>query len=110
MQEAMTVVASTPHQRQAGRILATWVKVMLFNCLCAHPERDHRFDVQLRLLALGFGGHGAGLCRWWHVRHEVVAGSTVETCEMRGLKNMVKVIEQRYPAFYAWLLLRFPER
>lgn len=46
---------------------------------------------------------------WWSVRYEPIGSSTRETYEDRGLKNVVNMIEQVYPNFYAWLLLHFSQ-
>lgn len=51
---------------------------------------------------------------WWHVSYESVG----RVCrgryersryEIRGLKNVIALIEQRYPDWYAWLVCTFPE-
>ena len=64
MQEVTALVASTAHHRRAGRLLATWVKAMLFNWLCAYPGRDHRFDEQMRLLAWDVAGSALAYTEW----------------------------------------------
>ena len=46
----------------------------------------------------------------WYVVHESVGLSTRETYEVRGLKNVVNMIEQTYPKFYSWLLLHFSQK
>ena len=43
----------------------------------------------------------------WFVRYELIGLSTREMSEDRGLKNVINLIEQTYPNFYAWLLLHF---
>ena len=45
----------------------------------------------------------------WFVRHEPAGLSTRETYEGRGLNNVLNMIEQTYPDFYAWLLLHFSQ-
>ncbi|HJT58883.1 MAG TPA: hypothetical protein VJ761_20405 [Ktedonobacteraceae bacterium] len=64
MQEVAALVASTLSNRQAGRLLATWVKAMLFNWLVAYPGRDRRFDEQMRLLAWDMAGSALAYTEW----------------------------------------------
>ncbi|HJT56979.1 MAG TPA: hypothetical protein VJ761_10820 [Ktedonobacteraceae bacterium] len=64
MQEVTALVASTSSNRQAGRLLATWVKAMLFNWLCAYAGRDRRFDEQMRLLAWDMAGSALAHAEW----------------------------------------------
>lgn len=45
---------------------------------------------------------------WWSVRHEPIGRSVLELYTGRGLQNIIAMIEQVYPEFYAWLLWTFP--
>jgi hypothetical protein len=67
MQEITGLVASTSRNRAAGRLLKTWVKVSLFNWLCANPQRDSRFDAYVRLLAWDLVGSALAFTDWYRV-------------------------------------------
>ena len=69
MQEITELVVSTSRNRAAGRLLKTWVKVSLFNWLCANSQRDSRFDAYVRLLAWDLAGSALAFADW----HTVVA-------------------------------------
>ena len=56
MQEVAALVATVSNNRKAGKLLATWVKAAIFNWMCSHPERDSRFDENMRLLAWDLAG------------------------------------------------------
>jgi hypothetical protein len=45
-------------------------------------------------------GHSFEKPAWWSLVHEPAG----QVCEMRGLKNIMAVIEQTYPDLYAWLV------
>lgn len=64
MQEVSAVVASASSHRRAGRLLATWVEAALFHWLIAYPERDRRFDEQMRLLAWDVTGAALACVEW----------------------------------------------
>ena len=63
-QEVTALVGTTSSNRQAGRLLATWVKMALFNWLCVHPERDFRFDGSMGLLAWDLAGSALAYADW----------------------------------------------
>lgn len=46
---------------------------------------------------------------WWTLGYRPDGQSAWTWHRVRGLKQIITMIEQRYPAFYAWLLLRFPD-
>jgi hypothetical protein len=64
MNEVAALVATTSSNRKAGRLLATWVKVAIFNWLCVHPERDFRFDGNMRLLACDLASSALAYADW----------------------------------------------
>ncbi|HEV2580786.1 MAG TPA: hypothetical protein VGT44_08035 [Ktedonobacteraceae bacterium] len=39
---------------------------------------------------------------WWYVGHQPIGG-TWDFAQVRGLNNVVILVEQRYPALYTWL-------
>ncbi len=45
---------------------------------------------------------------WWFVRYKSGERSAWTVYEVRGLTQVIQVIEQRYPALYAWLVGLFP--
>lgn len=46
---------------------------------------------------------------WWFVRHEPTGLSSQNLYKDRGLKNVINMMKQLYPDFYAWLAFTFPE-
>lgn len=64
MQEVAELVATTSSNRKAGKLLATWVKAMVFNWMCSQPERDSRFDENMRLLAWDLAGSALAYADW----------------------------------------------
>ena len=44
---------------------------------------------------------------WWYVGHESIGLASRDFYESRGLENVVSLIEQLYPDFYAWLFVTF---
>ena len=89
MQEIATLVASTPRNRAAGRLLKTWVTVSLFNWLCAQPARDSRFDVNMRLLAWDVVGTALAYADW-------IALVGLLTDRIRKSKNVFTVTLYQY--------------
>lgn len=63
-QEVAALVGTTTSNRKAGRLLATWVKVAIFNWLCVYPGRDTRFDENMRLLAWDIVGSALAYADW----------------------------------------------
>lgn len=47
---------------------------------------------------------------WWYVSHTSIGLAKPCMYERRSLKNIIILIEQLYPDFYAWLVLTFPSR
>ena len=64
MHEVATLVATESSDRKAGKLLATWVKAAIFNWMCAHPQRDGRFDDNMRLLAWDLAGSALAYADW----------------------------------------------
>jgi hypothetical protein len=46
---------------------------------------------------------------WWYVIHEPGWESSRTSFEVRGLNNIVTLIERIYPELYAWLVVTFPD-
>jgi hypothetical protein len=70
MQEVVALVVTASSNRKAGKLLATWVKAMIFNWMCSHSERDSRFDENMRLLAWDLAGSALAYADW----DELLAG------------------------------------
>src|SRR5437588_2160377 len=64
MQEVAALVATTSSNREAGKLLATWVKATIFNWMCSQLERDSRFDENMRLLAWELAGSALAYTDW----------------------------------------------
>ncbi|HZU65893.1 MAG TPA: hypothetical protein VFA09_01335 [Ktedonobacteraceae bacterium] len=81
-----------------------WERVEQYVLRCPLQELVFRTDGEVYIL-----GNDPTRPAWWHVRHEVIGVYLLETCERRGFKDILTLIEHRYPEFYAWLLCRFSE-
>src|SRR5947209_16257657 len=62
MEEVAALMATTSSNR--GKLLATWVKARIFNWMCSHPERDSRFEENMRLLAWDLAGSALAYADW----------------------------------------------
>ena len=69
---------------------------------CSLQELEHRNGLGVYVL-----GNSYTKPARWYVRHEPAGSCRRGTYESRGLNNVLDMIEQTYPDFYAWLLLHF---
>ncbi len=97
MQEVMAVVATTSNDRQAGNLLATWVKAMIFKRLYVYSAWGGRFDEQMRLLAWDLAG-SALACVDWDELVKLLTGRVKES------KNLFTVTLYQFILSDGWLL------
>src|SRR5579863_10783557 len=84
MQEVTALVVTTSSNRKAGKLLSTWVKASIFNWMCWHPERDNRFDENMRLLAWDLAGSALAFADW----DELLALLAGRVMKSKNLFNM----------------------
>ena len=111
MQGITVLVASTPRNRAAGRLVETWVKASLFNWLCAAPTRDTSIDGNMRLLAWDLAGSALAYTDW-DVLVKLLAGQVKKSKDVftmalfrfiasdGQLQALIQEMVQAYPNTY----------